>query len=131
MGLTKLTLEVANGARPEIAEPVEFLVDSGAIYSVVPRVVLERLGIPQLAEKDFRIASDQTIRRWVGAAIFRYQDRVGGATVVFGEEDDMTLLGALTLEALGYGLDPLRRELIPWPMILPTFPSITESRDER
>jgi hypothetical protein len=38
--------------------------------------------------------------------------------VVFREEDDSTLLGALTLEALGLVLDPLRRELKPLPMIL-------------
>src|SRR5260370_17936174 len=124
MGLTHLTVEVANGRRPAGSGPVKFLSDSGAIYSVVPRAVLERLGIPQLIEKDFRLASDQTIRRWIGAAVFRYQDRAGGATVVFGEENDMTLLGAHTLEALGYGLDPLRRELIQLPMILADMPSM-------
>ncbi len=38
--------------------------------------------------------------------------------MVFGEETDATLLGSLTLEALGLGLDPLRRELIQLPMML-------------
>jgi hypothetical protein len=42
----------------------------------------------------------------------------------------MSLLGALTLQALGYGIDPLRRELIPVPMILATFPSFIEFRGE-
>ena len=36
MGLTSVHMQVANFAAPEIAEEVEFLVDSGAIYSVVP-----------------------------------------------------------------------------------------------
>src|SRR5439155_10225304 len=37
MGLTVLTLEVSSPAAPNRAERVEFLIDSGAIYSVVPR----------------------------------------------------------------------------------------------
>jgi hypothetical protein len=35
--------------------------------------------------------------------------------VIFGEPGDSTLLGALTLEALGLVLDPLKRDLnSPW-----------------
>ena len=49
---------------------------------------------------------------------FRYGDRVGGADGIFGEEGDLQLLGAFTLEALGLGLDPLKRELVPLPMLL-------------
>jgi hypothetical protein len=50
--------------------------------------------------------------------VFRYGDRVGGADVIFGEEGDLQFLGAFTLEALGLGLDPLKRELVPLPMLL-------------
>jgi hypothetical protein len=45
-------------------------------------------------------------------------DAVGGADVIFGEKGDSTLLGAMSLEALGLALDPLKRELRPLPMIL-------------
>ena len=44
MGLTVLTIEVANPARPKITEKLEFLVDSGAIYSVVPGAILKEAG---------------------------------------------------------------------------------------
>jgi hypothetical protein len=40
------------------------------------------------------------------------------APVIFGEKGDSTLLGIVTLEALGVILDPIRRELRPLPMIL-------------
>ena len=43
MGLTHLEIEVGNPANPEVTESIEFLVDSGAIYSVVPVAVLDRL----------------------------------------------------------------------------------------
>ena len=42
----------------------------------------------------------------------------GAAPVIFGETGDSTLLGAVTLEALGVILDPIKRELRPLPMIL-------------
>jgi hypothetical protein len=52
--------------------------------------------------------------------MFKYGERVGGADVIFGEEGDSILLGALTLESLGLSLDPLRRELREIPLLLPT-----------
>lgn len=118
MGLTVLEIEVGNLANPEVTEKVEFLIDSGAVYSVVPAPVLEKLGIEPLAEEEFRLANGDKIVRKKGIALFKYGDRVGGADVIFGEEGDQQLLGAFTLEALGLVLDPLKRELRPLPMLL-------------
>lgn len=118
MSITFLDLEVANVADPERTETVRFLIDSGATHSVVPSAVLARLGIAPLDEQTFRLANGETIRRKKGVALFRYKGRVGGADVVFGEPGDQNLLGALTLEALGFALDPLRRELAELPMLL-------------
>ena len=118
MGLTVLDVEVGDPARPEVSEKLELLIDSGAVYSVVPRPVLERLGIRPLTRQEFRLANGTKVVRQKGVALFRYGERIGGADVIFGEEGDSVLLGALTLEALGLSLDPLRRELTPLPMIL-------------
>jgi len=109
MGLTVLEVEVGNPATPDTTERVEFLIDSGAIYSVVAVPILERLGISPITEQQFRLADGSKIVRKKGIALFRYGERVGGADVIFGEEGDSTLLGAFTLEALGLSLDPLRR----------------------
>ena len=118
MGLTVLEVEVGNPATPETTERVEFLIDSGAIYSVVAVPILERLGISPITEQQFRLADGSKIVRKKGIALFRYGERVGGADVIFGEEGDSTLLGAFTLGALGLALHPRRRELKPLPMIL-------------
>lgn len=118
MDLTFLTVEVGNPAHPEATESVDLLVDSGAVYSVVPAPVLERLGIRSLTEEGFRLADGTKIVRKKGIALFRYGERVGGADVIFGEEGDHSLLGASTLEALGLALDPLKRELRPLPLLL-------------
>lgn len=118
MVLTVLQVEVGNPADPAVTETVEFLIDSGAIYSVVPSAILNRLAIRPLVQETFRLADGSTIKRDKGIALFKYCDRVGGADVIFGESDDAILLGALTLAALGRSLDPLRRELKPLPLIL-------------
>jgi clan AA aspartic protease len=118
MGLTTLDVEVGNPANPDVTEKLQFLIDSGAIYSVVPTPVLERLGIKPLATQEFRLAHGAKISRKKGIALFKHGDRIGGADVIFGEDGDSLLLGAFTLEALGLSLDPLRRELRPLPMIL-------------
>jgi clan AA aspartic protease len=121
MGLTVLEIEVGNPADPEVTEKVDFLIDSGAIYSVVPTSTLEKLGIRPLAEEEFRLANGTKVVRKKGGALFRYGDRVGVADVIFGEKGDHKLLGAFTLEALGLVLDPLKRELKPLPMLLATL----------
>lgn len=118
MGLTVLEIEVGNPANPDVTEKIEFLIDSGAIYSVVPTAILKKLGIKPLAEQEFRLADGSKILRKKGIALFKYGDQIGGADVIFGAEGDSVLLGSFTLEALGLILDPLRRELKPLPMVL-------------
>ena len=118
MGLTVLEVEVGNPATPDVTEKIEFLIDSGAVYSVVPTPMLERLGIKPFAEQQFRLADGSKIVRKKGGALFKYEDSIGVADVIFGQEGDSVLLGAFTLESLGLVLDPLRRELRSLPMIL-------------
>jgi predicted aspartyl protease len=113
MGITTLPIEIGNPARIEDTIKILCTVDSGVLYSVVPRDLLQSLGIEPIARETFRLANGESIERDKGIAFFRYGDRVGGADVIFGEQGDMTLLGAFTLEALGLSLDPIRRELNP------------------
>jgi predicted aspartyl protease len=118
MGVTTLVVDVANPAAPESTESLEFLVDSGAVFSVVPGEVLRRLGIPPRHRQTVQLANNTRIVRWIGGALFRFREYVGFAEVIFGEEGDATLLGAHTLEAFGLGLDPIKRELRPVPLTL-------------
>jgi len=127
MGLTVLEIEVGNPAYPDVTIAVEFLIDSGAVYSGVPTPILEKLGIRPLTEQEFRLANGTKIVRKKGIALFKYGDQIGGADVIFGEEGDSMLLGAFTLEALGLVLDPLRRELKPLPMVLAVLSGKMES----
>jgi aspartyl protease family protein len=118
VGLTVLTLDVANPAEPGRRESVDFLVDSGAVYSFVPRDVLTRLGIVPHSRQRFRLADGSTIDRDRADALFFYKERQGAAPVIFAEGGDASLLGAVTLEALGFVLDAVHRDLLPLPMVV-------------
>lgn len=123
MGLTHVRLRIANPARPKRSAELKFLVDSGAVYSVVPATLLHKLGIKAHSKRVFTLADGTEITRQIGDVTFRTDGRQGAAPVIFGEEGDSTLLGVVSLEALGMILDPMRRELRPLPMVLaPTRP---------
>lgn len=118
MGLTHKSILVKESRRAELGEQVEFLIDSGAVHSLVPAAVLAKLGIESYKEVKFVLADGTTVVRQVGDAYFEYNGYGGAAPVIFGQEGDEPLLGATTLESLGLVLNPLRRELYPMRMML-------------
>ena len=117
MSITFLKVKVLNPEEPKTSQECEFFVDSGAVYSVVPQSILEKLGIKATSSQEFILANGEVLKKAVGNAYFEYADKIRAAPVVFGDEG-VFLLGATTIEALGMILDPIRRELKPLPMLL-------------
>jgi clan AA aspartic protease len=113
MGLTFVTVRVGNPADGGRTRDVKCLVDSGAVYSLIPGEVLEDLGIRPHSSRDFVLADGQVVHRRLATATFEYEGRRGDSMVVVGEPGDDALLGASTLEGFGLVLDPFRRELRP------------------
>jgi clan AA aspartic protease len=118
MRLTHVSVKVANPTHPSRSIKKKFLVDSGAVYSMVPRHDLKKIGIIPHSKRTFILANGDEIEREVGTAIFEYKGQRGDSLVIFGEEGDSPLLGSTTLEGFGLILDPFRRELRPLPMVL-------------
>ena len=118
MGLTHKSLIVKESRRSAEMRDVEFLIDSRAVHSLVPKPILAELGIEPYKDVKFVLADGTTVERRVGDAYFEYNGYGGAAPVIFGEEGDEPLLGATTLESLGLVLNPLRRELYPMRMML-------------
>jgi aspartyl protease family protein len=118
MGLTYINADIANPARPKRTERLEFLIDTGAFYSVIPANVLRKLGIKPHSRRTFTLADGSQITRRIGDVLFGFDGRRGASPVIFGQKDDSTLLGSVSLEALGLMIDPLKRELRPLPMVL-------------
>ena len=125
MGLTYIRASITNPARPRRTARLKFLVDSGALYSVVPTPVLRRLGIKPGKTKSFILADGTEVKRSVGQALFRLDGEEAASPVIFGAAGDSVLLGTVSLEALGLMLDPLKRQLRPLPMMLAPLPKVT------
>lgn len=118
MGMTAVKAIVFNLVNPTQQTEIEFLVDSGAVYTVIPARFLESLDITPHSERTFTLADARQITWPVGNAGFVIGSRQGASVIVFGQDDTPALLGVATLEELGLGLDPVHRELIPIPLPL-------------
>lgn len=118
MGITTAILKVREHRKAEKFAELTFLVDSGAVYSLVPGKILDELGIEPYKEMSFSLADGTILKRQVCSAYFEYEDEGGPAPVVYGEEGDEALLGATTLESLGLVLNPFTRTLHPMRMLM-------------
>lgn len=118
MGLTFVTATVSNPANTKKTAKVDFLVDSGAIFSVISQETLRKLGVKPHSKKSFTLANGEAVERSIGDLAFEYAGERGASPVIFGEKGDSSLMGAVTLEALGLMLDPLKREIRSLPMVL-------------
>lgn len=117
MSITYLDIKIHNPQNPKKSTVKHFLVDSGAVFSVIPSSVLKKLAIRPTDKQKFSLANGEILEKEVGNALFEYSGKLRSSPVVFGEED-IYLLGAVTLESLGVILDPINRELKPLPMLM-------------
>ena len=97
---------------------LRMLVDTGAVYSVLPADVWCALRLRPVDRAEFTLADGSLISRGVSEARFGIQGKAATSPVVLGEADEVPLLGAVTLETLGLMLDPLTREVRPMRLIL-------------
>lgn len=118
MGITTAILKVKEHRKSEKSAEIEFLVDSGVVYSLVSGKILDSLEIEPHREMSFSLADGTSIKRKICSAYFEFNGEGGPAPVVYGEEGDEPLLGATTLESLGLVLNPFSRTLHPMRMLL-------------
>lgn len=118
MGLTHVKAKVFPSASSRKGRAVQFLVDSGAVYSVLPESVWKALSLKPTRKVDFTLADGTTISRFVAEASFELHDKRGTSPVVLGSKEDAPLMGMVTLEVLGLMINPLTRELLPMHLVL-------------
>jgi len=118
MRITYIEMKVKNPKNTRREKKIKFLVDSGVIYSCISKDILKNLGIKPHSKREFTLANGKKIEREIGDAIFEYNGRKASSPVIFGEKGDMNLLGVVTLEALGFIINPLNRRLEPLPLTL-------------
>ena len=113
---------------------IEFdaLVDTGASVTSVPGSILRELGVAPDLRQRFRFTRGKVRHMDMGRARISVEGRETGTLVVFNDEGTMPLLGALALEALFLGVDPVRQRLVPVDGLLmsPILEDDLDSMDE-
>lgn len=118
MGLVRVRMTVTPVGRSSPARTVDFLVDSGAAYSVLPEATWKALRLRAKDVLSFSMADGTAIERRVSEARFVYRGKDRVSPVILGEQADEALLGAVTLETMGLVLNPLSRQVQPMRLVL-------------
>ncbi len=116
MGVFSVELEVGSAGREEFVA-VQALVDTGAIYTMLPEDLLDGLGVERLDTDIFELADDSLVEYPIGGAVVRLMGRVRPVPVVLARPGNTPLLGATTLEILRLIVDPVEERLVPAPPV--------------
>lgn len=111
MGLiyTDVIVESLHGNAGAIDSP--FLVDTGAVDSLMPAERLHEVGIEPESTDFYELADGRLLELPVGWARLRFMGTVAIAKMVFGPEGTEPILGVIALETAGVSLDPLTNTL--------------------
>ena len=96
-----------------LSRTVDFLVDSGAKYSLLPEDVWRAIGLTPRRKMAFVLADGTRMERDISECYIRLLDDEGHTPVILGEGNDEPLLGVVTLEIFGFILDPFNRTIRP------------------
>jgi len=116
VGLTYV--EGVVGGPTGTSRTVRFMVDSGAKYSLLPPVDWRAIGLAPKRRVTFALADGTLIDRDVSECHIALTQGEGHTPVILGEEGDEALLGVVTLEILGFVLNPFNRTLQPARLLL-------------
>ena len=112
MGTFSVVLQVGDLAGGQFVQ-VDALVDTGSTDTVLPREILEGLGITAMDRYAYSLADETVVEYDVAEARLRLDGRGRTTQVVFGPEGVTPLLGATTLQLFHLGVDPLQEQLVP------------------
>ncbi|MBS7611059.1 Retroviral aspartyl protease [Candidatus Bathyarchaeota archaeon] len=117
MGFVRVKAKVWNVENLENSMEVTLLADTGAIYTVLPESLLKSLGVKSIGRRRFRLANNQILEKEIGIIGIEVNGLKTHTIAVFGDEN-VYLLGVVTLEELGLEVDPVKGGLKPLELLL-------------
>ncbi len=116
MGITYIAGTVTGPSGKQAS--VNFLVDSGATYTLLPYKAWRAIGLKTLDSVQCVLADGTQVTRQVSECRISLPQGERHTPVMLGEKGDAALLGVVTLEILGLVLNPYSRKLQPMRMLL-------------
>lgn len=118
MGITYIHGEVTGPKKKRAT--VQFLVDSGASYTLLPEKTWRHIGLRPKRSMSFSLADGTQVKRSLSECRITLPQGEGHTPVILGEPGDEALLGVITLEEFGLVLNPFNRTLQPMKALLAT-----------
>jgi len=118
MGFTNVKVRISNPTDLTKLRDIELLVDSGALFTAIPCTLLEELALEPIARRRLKVFGGAIVERDTGVIVIEYGAARAGVPVVFGEREDLPILGVTALESLGYQLDPVTKKLKPVELLM-------------
>ena len=112
MGAFNITIQIGNLNGVQLQD-IEVMVDTGAVTTVIPRAILEGLGITPTKRQTFEYASGEQVQLDMAEARVVVEGRETSTWVIFGEDGASPLLGAYTLAGVFLAVAPYSQRLIP------------------
>ena len=117
MGLTHVDARIRNPAAPERSWQGSFLVDTGAIDSLVPRPHLEAIGLLPVGQRVYETADGREVTLDITIARIDLMGEPTAGVIIFGDAEAEPLLGVTALESVGVEVDPVSQRLKKLPSI--------------
>ena len=111
MGMTYVDVTVRNPAHRAQEWTGAFLLDTGAIDSLVPRRSLEAIGLKPTGRRMYATADGRQVEMDVTVGELEIMGALSGGVIVFGDEGAEPLLGVTALESAGIEVDPQNQQL--------------------
>jgi predicted aspartyl protease len=109
VGLVSISATVSNSGQ---SATLEFLVDSGAKYTLLPLATWKALGLEPMKSMRFVLADGTVTERNISECLMTLPPHGSLHTpVILGQERDAALLGVITIEEFGLILNPFERTL--------------------
>ena len=118
MGATYVDATIRNPAAPARSWTGQFLVDTGAFDSLVPRQHLQAIGLAPVSHEQYVLADGSSIMMDTTVGQIEFEGKIVGGTIVFGDAHAEPLLGVTALESGGFEVDPRSQQLKRLPAIL-------------
>jgi clan AA aspartic protease len=114
MGHVDVTIALGTPDRSRFIELVAN-VDTGATFTMIPRSVLDDLGIAVSSTERFQLADGEPVLKEMGEVPIRIDEKVMTTPCLFGDEGQPALIGVVTLEQFMLGVDTVHHRLISIP----------------
>jgi len=111
MGATHVTVTIRNPADPERAWEGLFLVDTGAVDSLVPKDRLEAIGLKPKAKRIYELADSSETKMDITTGDIEFMGEIVGGTLIFGAAESEPILGVTALESVGIVVDSRNQTL--------------------